>query len=379
MKTILFDLLESQPTSTSKFHGGGEYIKIIFNKLVENFNEECIITVFFDSNRFLDDWIYDLLDKYNIKQYNIRDVKEIKNVFREEKIDIFYSGLPYFYNREDIPNGVRIKGTVHGLRVVEKPSDKYAYLYSNGKMSFKEIIRYLMTNAYQKKKYQQFSNCISMIDDLICDSQHTRYSIYSFYPEFKEKNIQVFYAPLKMSEICKKIESPIDSPYILLLGGDRWIKNSYRTIIAIEKLFAKGYLKKYKVVVIGGLNTKIVSRINDTKKYIIEEYVDADKLETYYKFCDVFVYLSLNEGFGYPPLEAMRYEKTCVVSAICSLPEICGKAVYYVNPYEISEIESRILFATENKVDNDSVNNQFKTVSNRQVEDLEKLCKFIID
>ena len=87
---------------------------------------------------------------------------------------------------------------------------------------------------------------------------------------------------------------------------------------------------------------------------------------------------SINEGFGMPPLEAMRYGKTCIVSAVCSLTEIYGDAVYYFNPYDLSEIRNRILMASEQKIDKKKVLDQFEKIVNKQNEDLRKICDFII-
>lgn len=71
MKTILFDLLEAQPALTSKFHGGGEYIKAVFKNLVEKYVGEYILVVFFNKNLFLDEWIYNIINDKHIKYYNV--------------------------------------------------------------------------------------------------------------------------------------------------------------------------------------------------------------------------------------------------------------------------------------------------------------------
>lgn len=379
MKKVLFDLMESQPASTSKFHGGGEYIKAVFKNLTDKYYNQFELIVFFNPDKFLDDWIYEIISNKKIKTYHVHNAREIKSIFQKEDVDIFYSGMPYYYLKEDFPDKVRIKGTVHGLRFVEMPSDKYAYLYSNGKASLKERIRHLISQKYQRSKLKQFSACINLIDELVCVSNHTKYSIESHYPEIKDKKITVFYTPQKEAELSQSEHSPVDGKYILIMGGDRWIKNSYRAILAFETLFSGGYLDDYKIVVIGGLNKKIRKSIKDITRYIIKGYVETSELEELYKFCDVFVYPSLNEGFGMPPLEAMKYGRTCVVSGICSLPEVCGDAAYYVNPYDIDEMATRILTAINEKKSEETVMKQFQKIYARQKADLDMLCRFIIE
>lgn len=379
MKKILFDLFQAQPALNSKFHGGGEYIKAVFKNLVEKYGDGNEVIVFYDENKFLDSWLIDIIKEKRIKEYFIKNVDDIEEIFKKEKIDIFYSGLPYYYKREVIPEYVRVKGTIHGLRFLELPADCYAYLYGKGKASIKERIRYFGRNLYQEKKRKEFQSCIELVDDLICVSNHTRFSIMNHYPQFKEKEIQVFYTPQKKAELCEEKESPIAGKYVLIMGGDRWIKNCYREVLAFESLFKNGYLENYKIVVVGGLSDKIKAKISDPKRYIIKNYLESDELESLYCFCDFFVYASLNEGFGMPPLEAMKYGTTCVVSGVCSLPEVCGDAVYYVNPYDIEEMAGRILNAVHIKIEPEKVKAQFDRVYLRQRTDLDKLCEFIID
>lgn len=130
-------------------------------------------------------------------------------------------------------------------------------------------------------------------------------------------------------------------------------------------------------MVIGKLPQKIKEKQRHQDRYILQGYVETEKLENLYKYCDMFLYPSLNEGFGMPPLEAMKYGKTCIVSAVCSLPEVCGDGVYYVNPYDIREIENRILHAVDVKIPSERVYESFKKTYDKQTEDLALLCSFI--
>ena len=69
---------------------------------------------------------------------------------------------------------------------------------------------------------------------------------------------------------------------------------------------------------------------------------DAD-LPALYSGCRAFVYPSLHEGFGFPPLEAMACGRPVVVSQAGSLPEVCGDAATYVNPLsEDSLVEAMV-------------------------------------
>ena len=60
-----------------------------------------------------------------------------------------------------------------------------------------------------------------------------------------------------------------------------------------------------------------------------------DALAMYYRCADVFVFPSLWEGFGWPPLEAMACGTPAVVSNVASLPEVAGNAALLVDPLDI--------------------------------------------
>jgi glycosyltransferase involved in cell wall biosynthesis len=67
-------------------------------------------------------------------------------------------------------------------------------------------------------------------------------------------------------------------------------------------------------------------------------YVQADDLPLWYNAADLFVYPSLYEGFGLPPLEAMACGTPVITSAASSLPEVVGKAGRLVDPTDIAAL-----------------------------------------
>ena len=67
-------------------------------------------------------------------------------------------------------------------------------------------------------------------------------------------------------------------------------------------------------------------------------FVPDDTLSILYRLASVFVFPSLYEGFGLPPLEAMACGTPVVTSNVSSLPEITGDAAVLVDPYDVSSI-----------------------------------------
>lgn len=75
-------------------------------------------------------------------------------------------------------------------------------------------------------------------------------------------------------------------------------------------------------------------------------YIRQDDLPALYSAAEVFIFPSLFEGFGLPPLEAMACGTPCVVSNSSSLPEATGRAAYMFNPTsaeELAEVVHRVL------------------------------------
>lgn len=71
-------------------------------------------------------------------------------------------------------------------------------------------------------------------------------------------------------------------------------------------------------------------------------YVSESHLAGLYSGAEVFSLVSTNEGFGFPPLEAMACHTPCVVSNTSSLPEITGDAALHVDPEDVRAISQAV-------------------------------------
>jgi glycosyltransferase involved in cell wall biosynthesis len=80
----------------------------------------------------------------------------------------------------------------------------------------------------------------------------------------------------------------------------------------------------------------IHSRVENCARFL--GFVPFDTLRIFYECAEVFVFPSLYEGFGLPPLEAMASGTPVVTSNVSSLPEAVGDAAVLVNPENVFEI-----------------------------------------
>lgn len=140
----------------------------------------------------------------------------------------------------------------------------------------------------------------------------------------------------------------IKGKYLLCLSTVEPRKNMLRTIQAFEKCILEKNLP-YKLVIVGGKgwnNGEIYDYVNARhlqEQVIFTGYVSNEEVTHIYANASLFIYASLYEGFGLPPLEAMQSGIPVITSNNSSLPEVAGDACILVDPYNIDEICDAIM------------------------------------
>ena len=107
------------------------------------------------------------------------------------------------------------------------------------------------------------------------------------------------------------------------------------------------------------------------------------ELENLFKNAYSLIYPTLNEGFGYPVLESLKYGVPVVASGIGPIPEIGGSCLVYFNPFIIEDIKIKMLQVINDKeLFHPSIIekriNQFKQINKRQEKDLDNLIQILI-
>ena len=123
----------------------------------------------------------------------------------------------------------------------------------------------------------------------------------------------------------------------------------YKNLERSLEAFALLNLKEYKFVIGGKKDPRFFPRVRKKvdalslkDRVVFLDYVPEENLPHLYSEAAAFVFPSLYEGFGLPPLEAMACGCPVVVSNTASLPEVCGNAAYYVDPYDVENIAEGI-------------------------------------
>jgi glycosyltransferase involved in cell wall biosynthesis len=136
----------------------------------------------------------------------------------------------------------------------------------------------------------------------------------------------------------------LNDPYVLYAGNIKPHKNLERLIEAFH-LLRRGSLDHVKLLIIGDEISKYATLRRAVHRYKLHQHVRffgfvPDKtLAVLYRLAGVFVFPSLYEGFGLPPLEAMASGTPVITSNVSSLPEIVGDAALLIDPYEPAAIE----------------------------------------
>ncbi len=131
-------------------------------------------------------------------------------------------------------------------------------------------------------------------------------------------------------------------PYILTVSRVDGRKNHLRILEAFELMVAEGLPHRWVISGTPGYGSEIFERAlaNSPAKHRVEwrRNVSDEELPLLYAQADCFVFPSLSEGFGLPPLEAMACGTPVVSSCVTSLPEVLGEAAFLVEPTESERI-----------------------------------------
>jgi len=116
-----------------------------------------------------------------------------------------------------------------------------------------------------------------------------------------------------------------------------------KNLATLIKAFGRLNNKTVRLVLIGKKERSFSAiSFDDDPLVVFPGYLQDSEVNTFYRNAACFVYPSLYEGFGLPPIEAMVNECPVIASAIPSHNEICADGALYVNPYDADDITAKM-------------------------------------
>lgn len=221
--------------------------------------------------------------------------------------------------------------------------------------------QYLPTSEHRFWYTERFE-ILSKLDFLLTISTYTYDESKKFIPQVEALSISsgcnsIFYQKNIDDMECSAIKDiGINEPFILYVGGLEERKNLNRFFAAFNAL-PKNIRDKYQVVIPCGGQQHM---INSVKKQAIKiglpsnslcicKYVSNNILRMLYSSCALFVFPSIEEGFGLPVLEAMTCGAPVIASNTASIPEVIGLEEAMFNPFDIEDISRKIRQALTDK------------------------------
>jgi len=384
--SLLFNLVAVQPIHSAKFHGGGSYGEVIFWAMVKRGTK---FSCAYDSRKYLDEKIIEACKVNDIPLFDISE-KDPQQIIDENNIDAFYTPL-YSLEKKWTIDVKRFVFTWHGVRALEMQYSSQGIAFAKKFAQKAEaLVRYreIWKKKFYKPKYQELAARIADgRAETITVSEHSRASIKSFFPELMDKEIPVFYSPMIAYEPEGFLPPNVTAKkYFLLTSGARWEKNNLRAAMAFDELVgtmrALGKSFDFKMVITGATNAKVyLKNLRHKDCFVMLGYVENKELEYLHQNAYAFIFPSLNEGFGYPPMQSMRYGVPVAASGSTSIPEICDNAALFFDPYSVSEMKNRMIQLLDEKIYAEYATRsleRYAAVHDRQVADLEKAVDFIL-
>lgn len=201
-----------------------------------------------------------------------------------------------------------------------------------------EIPEYLAGKSRLKRTYIKWlvARSIRVADHVLTISEHTKSDIVARF-DIDESDITV--VPLGPGSGRRSVggEPPVSGPYILFVGAVRRHKN-IRTLIEGFQAYRRRFQDDLSLVIAGTpeptyraeLDTVVADRYREDVHFL--GHVDEGTVARLYDGASAFVFPSLYEGFGLPPLEAMAYDTPVIASDRASIPEVVDDAGVYFDP-----------------------------------------------
>ncbi len=342
--------------------GLGRYLEQLINKLqyLDHSNNYIIFLIpeNFDNCKITNSNFKKV--KVNVKWYGLAEQILMPYYYWKYKLDLAH--IPHFNVPFLMPIPFII--TIHDLILVHHNSFSATTL---PKWLYK--IKYFFYKKNLKRALKKAKKIIAL-------SEFGKKDILENF-DIREEKIKVIYNgltkfnSLKFSEKDDKsflLRYNIKKPYLLYVGNAYPNKNLELLVSSFLKISDKINIQ----LVLVGKQDYFYKRLraylkenksNANDKIIFTDYVENKELAKFYKNAKAYIFPSIYEGFGFPPLEAMQFGIPVASSDSSCLPEILGNSALYFNPKSEQEIVEAIKIITINeKLRNKLIKNGYKQI-----------------
>lgn len=305
-------------------YGIGEYIKNLFPSILNSENFESKIIISNEEN--INPNLFGELDHNDIikvrsPNYSLREHFEIPKAVSQFSDYYYFSPhyvFPYFLKN-------RLIITIHDLIHFKFPQ------------YFKPGIKVKIAGKFIKKIKNSGSKVFTV-------SENSRNDLVDIFG-FEESSINVIHNGLPdIFFNFKKGANPKPFPYIMYTGNFKPHKNLEALLKAFRIINEK--FPSLRLVLAGVEKNKELFRITEkygiTNKIIPTGYIQVEELLNLLDFSEFFVFPSLYEGFGFPPLEAMSRKKAVISTRCGSLGEVLEDSALYFDPASHDELVLKI-------------------------------------
>lgn len=189
---------------------------------------------------------------------------------------------------------------------------------------------------------------LAKADKIICSSEDSRRTLLKFHSVDPGQTCVVHlglnHLP-RLPQAARELRSRTRRKFLLYVG----VRNFHKNFGALLQAYNESRLyEEYDLLALGGGplsrdESKTIASMGLTGAVICFPSVDEHLLAEAYASAALFVYPSLAEGFGMPPLEAMAAGCPVAASNVSAIPEVCQDAPFYFDPYDIDSIASALL------------------------------------
>lgn len=193
----------------------------------------------------------------------------------------------------------------------------------------------------------QLAASVDRADIVFCDSIHTREDLLQWRPALPEEKVHVVYLGVSnleknpSSKAVRTVLPRVSCPFMLYVGQRAAPNKNFHNLA--RAFFQSTLHKNFTLLCFGGGafsydEVQFFREIGFAENQVVQISGNDSMLAQAYQSASAFIYPSIYEGFGLPPLEAMQYGCPVACSSATCLPEIGGNACLYFDPHDESDI-----------------------------------------